>query len=568
MTRQLLLLLFALLIGFAICIPQNILAAKKVAFLVGVNKYKKPGFRDLSYAERDVTEISKQLKKSGFDVTLILGKDATKTKLDSTVKELVKPLSKDDLILVMLTGHGVQRRNGDAFYCPYDAIAEDDETLFSLSKLLNTTLAQNVGKKLLLIDACRNDPDPGRGRSGGIQGKRITLPEDTAVMFSCKAGQQSFENDEIKHGVFTYCLLDALKGSAAFQGDVSWFSVVSYVNRRMASSEMRKYIPKNRIQTPIPAGGVPYTILARVEIAKPKVTVKPALKMKPEAPKPEVSKPKIPVADVKKPTLLVAPFTKKQADAKQIEWARYLKKDKSITNSIGMKFNLIPPGGFKMGSPDDEPGRRDNEYQHKVRITKPYYFGVTEVTQKQWKAVMGAKNWSGGGFAKEGDDYPASLIKWHDAQEFIEKLSRKDGVKYRLPTEAEWEYACRAGSESIYCFGGNEEILTDYAWFIKNARFVVEKYPHRSGMKLPNNFGLFDMHGNVSEWCSDSFSENFYRKSPLDNPENSALDSDVRVIRGGDWSNSSSFSRSAFRDSKSVSSESVLLMGLRLVRTP
>lgn len=240
-------------------------AGRKVAFLVGVNSYMKKEFRDLSYAEKDVSEVSKELKKQGFEVTLLLGKEATKSRMDSTIEELIKPLGKEDLVLVMLTGHGLQKTEGDAFFCPYDAFSSDNSTLFSLSTLLNQKLSPTVGRTLLLIDACRNNPDPSRGRSAGIQGKRISLPEDTAVIFSCKAGQKSFENEELKHGVFTYCLLEALRGKISRE-EIGWSDLESYVKRRMASKEFQKYIPEYYKQTPIDAGGVEYTLIARVSV--------------------------------------------------------------------------------------------------------------------------------------------------------------------------------------------------------------------------------------------------------------------------------------------------------------
>lgn len=574
MFRQLLIMM--LVLGFALCGSQNILAAKKVAFLVGVNKYKKPGFRNLSYAERDVSEMSKQLKTFGFDVTLILGKEATKTKLESTIDKLVEPLTKEDLILVMLTGHGVQRTGGDAFYCPFDAIAEKDETLFSLSKLLKTTLAPNVGTKLLLIDACRNDPDAGRGRSGGIQGKVIALPEDTAVMFSCRSGQQSFENDQIKHGIFTFCVLEALQGGAINHGEISWSDLQSRVKRKMSSSDMTKYIPKGRRQTPIPAGGVPYTVLARVEIVKPK----PVEMSKPNSvimsnPKvEEKAKPKNPL----EPSLLVVPFIEEQAKAKQTEWAIYLKRKPTITNSIGMTFNIIPPGEFKMGhSKSSEELSKllfskaksvDDEYLHTVRLTKPYYLGVTEVTQRQWKSVMRTEPWKDKKDIKEGDDYPATFVSWEDAQKFIEKLGQSERVSnYRLPTEAEWEYACRAGSDEIYCFGDSPQRLESYAWYEKNSMGYSKPFAHRVKLRRDNIFGLYDIHGNVSEWCLDWYGKDYYKKSPLSNPSGPITESDTRVFRGGDFANSAWLSRSAHRSSYAPKSKNDLI-GFRLVRTP
>lgn len=245
--------------------PCTAHASKKVAFLVGVNEYKKPGFRNLEYAESDVNEVSKKLKKLGFEITVFQGKEATKAKLDLAILNIVKQLGKKDMIVVMLAEHGQQTAGGDAFFCPYDASTNDETTLLSLSSLIDDTLAPNVGTKLLLVDACRNDPDPGRGRAGGIEGRQIALPKNTAILFSCSEGEQSFEHEKLKQGVFTHCVLDALSGGAANNGELDWFGVLAHVSRKMNSKEIKQFIPKGRVQTPIPASRVPHTVLGRID---------------------------------------------------------------------------------------------------------------------------------------------------------------------------------------------------------------------------------------------------------------------------------------------------------------
>ena len=191
----------------------------------------------------------------------------------------------------------------------------------------------------------------------------------------------------------------------------------------------------------------------------------------------------------------------------------------SITNTIGMKLNLIPAGTFMMGSPESE----DDEHQHQVTISKAFYMQTTEVTQGQWKAVMGTEPWKGKGYVKEGSDYPAVYVSWDDAVAYCKKLSEKEGKTYRLPTEAQWEYACRAGTKTTWSFGNNENALGDYAWYHKNAWDIDETYAHQVGLKKPNAFGLYDMHGNVWEWCYDYFETDnggldYYKQSPEKDP--------------------------------------------------
>jgi WD40 repeat protein/formylglycine-generating enzyme required for sulfatase activity len=218
----------------------------------------------------------------------------------------------------------------------------------------------------------------------------------------------------------------------------------------------------------------------------------------------------------------------------------------SITNTIGMKLKLIPSGSFLMGSPDGEEGRRDDEYPHPVTITKAFYMQTTEVTQGQWKEVMGTEPWKGNSLVKEGPNYPATYVSWNDAVAYCKKLSEKEGKAYRLPTEAEWEYACRAGTETRWSFGDDEKELGDYAWYRDNAWDIDEKYAHQVGLKKPSAFGLYDMHGNVWEWCHDSYGEDYYKQSPENDPAGPASGSS-RVWRGGRWDGGTKETRAAHR---------------------
>jgi len=220
---------------------------------------------------------------------------------------------------------------------------------------------------------------------------------------------------------------------------------------------------------------------------------------------------------------------------------------KEVVNSIGMKLLLIPAGAFTMGSPASEIGRYDEETQHQVTLTKPFYMGRTEVTQGQWKKVMGTTLWKDNLFVEEGDDYPAVYVSWDDAVEFCKKLSAMEGKVYRLPTEAEWEYACRGGTKTAFSFGNDEAELSKYAWWggiVGNGNAKDEKYAHRVAQKLANPFGLCDMHGNVWEWCSDWYDA--YPSTPLTDPRGPSSGSS-RVLRGGSWGSEPGYVRCALR---------------------
>ncbi|MFM7865341.1 MAG: formylglycine-generating enzyme family protein, partial [Planctomycetaceae bacterium] len=208
---------------------------------------------------------------------------------------------------------------------------------------------------------------------------------------------------------------------------------------------------------------------------------------------------------------------------------------KEVVNTIGMKLLLIPAGTFTMGSPEGEEGRQGNETQHQVTLTKPFSMGRTEVTQGQWKKVMGTEPWKSEDYVPEGDDYPAVYVSWGDAVEFCKKLITTDCKVYRLPTEAEWEYACRGGTKTAFSFGDDEAELSKYAWWggiVGNGNAKDEQYAHRVAQKLPNPFGLYDMHGNVLEWCSDWNGD--YPSTPLTDPRGPDSGSS-RVARGGSW---------------------------------
>ncbi len=230
--------------------------------------------------------------------------------------------------------------------------------------------------------------------------------------------------------------------------------------------------------------------------------------------------------------------------------------NKIVVQSINYEMVYIPPGTFMMGSPSNDPKRDSDERQHRVTLSKGFYMGLTEVTQAQWLKVMG-NNPSGFGNC---DDCPVEKVSWNDCHEFIRKLNRMEGTdKYRLPTEAEWEYACRAGSEGAYCFGNDTESLSQYAWYIDNSGAKT----HPVAGKKPNAWGLYDMHGNVWEWCSDWYGD--YPSETVTDPDGPSAGSS-RLSRGGCWYFGTRLCRSALRGGFDPSLRDSYL-GFRLSRT-
>ncbi len=263
--------------------------------------------------------------------------------------------------------------------------------------------------------------------------------------------------------------------------------------------------------------------------------------------------------------------------------AEQLAVGEPMVGSVGMTLVPIPAGAFLMGTatptdtksndgkkPELPPGAEAEQPQHNVSITKPFFISICEVTQGQYEQVLGEAPWKGQPLTIEGKNIAASYVSWDQAVEFCKKLSEMESVTYRLPTEAEWEFACRAGSTSAFSFedGGK---LTDYAWFDQNAYKDGEQYAHAAGQKKPNAFGLYDMHGNVWEWCSDWHGS--YSDENTKNEDSALIDPTgpeqgwQHAWRGGSFAENSSNLRSACRNSYGrVDYRPEFMAGFRVLR--
>lgn len=293
----------------------------------------------------------------------------------------------------------------------------------------------------------------------------------------------------------------------------------------------------------------------------------------------------------RQPPPAIAPFDTAMARQHQDAWGRHLGLAVETVNSVGAKMILIPPGEFLMGSTDEQvataliaaesvkAATEDKERvqnserpQHRVVITRPFLLGATEVSIGQFRkfveatkyvtegekygfgdssgkvlddrttAVQKQSNWLAPGYAVT-DDSPVSQVTWNDAAAYCNWLSVREQATYRLPTEAEWEFACRAGTQSQYSFGDDDSALDQYACYSKNSGGKTGAI----GTKLPNAFGLHDMHGNLQEWCQDFYEEKWYANSPSSDPHGPTSGA-ARVSRGGVWNNSAFLCRSAYRN--------------------
>jgi formylglycine-generating enzyme required for sulfatase activity len=259
-------------------------------------------------------------------------------------------------------------------------------------------------------------------------------------------------------------------------------------------------------------------------------------------------------------------LTRKQGAPKGVPTARERPEEPAVprivTNSLGMKFVLVPAGTFTMGSSPEEiarclamnlePWQRDciksEGPEHEVEITRRFYMAETEVTVGQFrrfvkdaKYSVGDERWESPGF-DQSDDQPVVFVSWNNAVDFCAWLSQKDGKTYRLPTEAEWEYSCRAGAKTRYCFGDDESDLSSYAWIRSNSQGKT----NRVKTLTANALGLCDMHGNVWEWCQDVYDPKYYEGSPKEDPPGPG-GRGARVMRGGSWYGAAVDCRSAFR---------------------
>ena len=440
----------------------------------------------------------------------------------------------------------------------------------------------------MLVDACRNAPATKglKGIKGGVDSVAFELlPEQCGVLLSCSRGQFSYENGKIGpsgRGAFLHHVIRGLEGEAADRdGEISWDSLVLYV---------KKSVPRTIVSLRSEVGEAARQVPEGIN----RLSGSPLLGRLTESTLP--------------PPLFDATRGKTATDAKasQAAWAKHLKTNVEIENSLGMKLRLIPPGEYRRGStPADidavvsldatfkkEHGD-DEQPQHTVRLTKPFRLGTTEVTRGQFRRFVNATgyvteaekddggwgwnekdgkfegrkkeyNWKNTGFI-QSDDHPVVNVTWNDAKAFIEWLSREEKIEYRLPTEAEWEYACRAGTTTLYqsgnTFAGLEEISnvadaaakakwTNYSNFNYLAASDGHVFAAPAGRYKANGFGLSDMHGNVWEWCGDGYDAKEYAKHAggiIEDPKGPSAEASDRVMRGGGWSGTPGFCRSAYR---------------------
>ncbi len=352
------------------------------------------------------------------------------------------------------------------------------------------------------------------------------MPSTVSIFTAAQRGHRSFEHPSLRHGIFTHFLLDGLRGKAAAPG-------VSEITFQILAKYVTDSVERES------------AVLLNVPLA--------------DAQRPNF------MSDTMRSAVLVARVDKDQpqpnekATASQNMEANKSTFDGSHTgqvrndNGLGMKMVWLPAGRFTMGSPRTENDRGYGEDQVEVTLTRGFWLGQTEVTQQQWTSLTGTEPWKGKENVREGANYAASYISWNDAVVFTKILTEQEQLagrlpkdwQYELPTEAQWEYACRAGTSTSYSFGDDRSQLSDYAWYRDKEGEYKEGHAREVGKKKPNDFGLYDMHGNVTEWCIDIL----IGKLPGGSDPRVETGGNVadKTQRGGCWGSANWSCRTAYR---------------------
>jgi len=494
------------------------------ALLVGINEYQAAG--RLQFCREDAEALGKVLvERGGFnpDRVVVLADGEVKPEdwptrgnIRRRIEQFSRLTEPGDTVVVFFSGHGMMA-DGKGYLMAVDS-DRDPANSISLDWVKERLAAGKAKTKLLVLDVCH----AGSAKDVGGLAPSLVGIAGLTVLASCAADEISYVEEEAKSGVFAGRLVEGLAGAADADGDkvVTLAELHAFVKRSMKDWCLKT----GKTQTPFVAPETPPPVALAYAMGRP--FVRPSAL-------------RVPAGFRAAEGTAAEPYTK-------TGWAKEI-----VHEATGIELVFIPAGSFMMGSPTSEEERDDDETQHRVTLTRPFYLGKYEVTQGEWQKVLGANP----SHFKGSERLPVEQVTWDDCQAFC----RKAGGGLRLPTEAEWEYACRAGSATQFCFGDDDNGLEAYAWCSTNSG----KQTHEVGGKRPNAWGLFDMHGNVLEWCADWYGE--YPTGAATDPTGAASGSSrvwklpskgnrsvawgsSRVLRGGSWYDFPRWCRSGARN--------------------
>jgi formylglycine-generating enzyme required for sulfatase activity len=558
------------------------LAAKRVALVIGNSAYQHTA--KLSNPQNDASLMAKTLRRLGFDVLARTNLTQIGMKIAITeFGERLEKAGKDAVGLFYYAGHGIQS-NGNNYLIPVDAKLGKKSHLEIYGVNANWVLAQMEEAKnplnLMVLDACRNNPF-GRSWQRGInQGlARMDAPRGTMIAYATRPGKVAADGTGA-NSPYTRALAKAMVKPGLTLSDV----FIETRNTVMASTGGN--------QVPWEEGGLTSRFYLKPGNASPTATTTPNLdketvfwqsikdstdpdmfneylRQYPRGSFAGLARLKVKKLKVRKQAAAITPprptVPSLAKPAVGVYPQRYKAGDTFKDCAECPEMVVIPAGSFRMGSPPSEPERTSDEGpQHNVTIPKPIAIGKFEVTQAEFGAVMG---WSSGRF--KGDRNPVETIDWDNAQAFVRWLSTKTGKKYRLLSEAEWEYAARAGTTTPFYTGS--QITPDQANFDSSFTYNgISKGQNRGktvavGSFAPNAFGLHDMHGNVSEWVGDCWNET-YHHAPTNGGVWRTGDCSRRVIRGGFWNSPPRELRVTYRDGTPTGRRD-FNFGFRIART-
>jgi formylglycine-generating enzyme required for sulfatase activity len=543
---------------------------QRVALIIGNGAYTHaPALKN---PRNDASLVAATLRKLGFKVTT--GTDKSQREMKKLIREFGEQLRGGGIVgLFYFAGHGVQAR-GHNYLIPVDAEiqseADIEDVAVDVNYVLNVMDGAQNGLNIVILDACRNNPFPRSFRSAQEGLAQVKAPTGTMIAYATApdsvaadgAGANSPYTEELARqmqtpGVFLETMFRRVAEQVSLRSggrQEPWFS--ANVKGDFFFNESPTNLSLSKPLARIDAVAVEREYWETIRSSTDPQNYLEYLQAYPTGAYAAVARAKI----------------------RQLEAAKNSKTAVSVPTSFtsrqGIEMVYIPPGRFMMGSDSFESGKP----VHEVAIAQGFYMEKYEVTQSQWKAVMG-QNPS----RFRGDNLPVEMVSWDDAMAFIARLNaQRDGYNYRLPTEAEWEYACRAGTSRDYA--GDPDGI---AWYANNSGqlhldaaeiFLTDPHnyekriadnrgqTHPVGSKLPNSFGLFDMLGNVAEWCQDWYHPS-YHGAPIDGSAwLSGGEQQTRVLRGGSWHFSVAGSmRPAAREANASPNSRVDFIGFRVV---